>query len=167
MESPGTHQAEDHQTRTDHKKSYLGVRPESPQGGGQDQTHHSELDKDAGVSGGKQQIQNHIHDDREHMTASSPSLPPVACRAVATSRRKGRTLPIHPHPSDRHVCLVDRRLPELGWNRPGQRPLIARKGERRNPVSSRSPGIRRCSASGDAREANAARLEVCVSWKPA
>ena len=167
MESPETHQAEDHQTRTDHKKSYLRVRPESPQGGGQDQTHHSELDKDAGVSGGKQQIQNHIHDDWEHMTASSPSLSPVARRAVAISRRRGRTLPIHAHPSDRHVCLVDRRLPEFGWIRPGERPLIAWRGERRNPIPSRSSGIRRCSSSGDAREANAARLEVCVSWKPA
>lgn len=54
MESPETHETEDHQTRADHQKSCLGVRPGSPEYGDQDQTDHNELENDASVRCGKQ-----------------------------------------------------------------------------------------------------------------
>ncbi len=78
MESPEAHETENHNPGTDHKKSYLGIRPESPESNGQHTKHHGQLGRYAGIGGRKQQIENHVHDVGEHMTASSPSrLHPV------------------------------------------------------------------------------------------
>ena len=74
MKRPETHQTENHDAGTDDKKSYLGIRPESPESNGDHDKDHGQLGRHAGIRRRKQQIENHVHDVGEHMTASSTSL---------------------------------------------------------------------------------------------
>ena len=78
MKGPETHETENHDAGADDKKSYLGIRPESPESDGHHDKDHDQLGRHAGVRRRKQQIENHVHGVGEHMTASSPSrLHPV------------------------------------------------------------------------------------------
>jgi len=49
MKSPETHETENHDAGADDKKSYLGIRPESPESDGHHDKDHDQLGRHAGI----------------------------------------------------------------------------------------------------------------------